>query len=201
MNEKLKQRLILAFGFLLIGCAIYAGYTFVRYLANLLLSIDKQLATAIIAASGTFLAAVLVALYSQRRTKDREIAEAHRPQKIEVYKSFMETIAGLLKRTKDESTDNSQEAFNKEFLEFFVAFTRDLIVWGSPGMIKAYYKFRTNTTSDATVLLLMDDILREIRKDLGNSNWSLKRGELIRLFLSDPEELERTIRGKLRSGR
>jgi len=184
-----------------VGPALYRGrnvwrLVFLRHLINLLLSIDKQVAASMVVASGTVLAAVGVALYSQRRTKEREIAEAHRPQKIEIYKSFMLTISEVLKRTKDKEADNSSEAFAKDYFEFFVSFTRDLIVWGNPSVIKAYDNFRRGSSSEAGVLLLLDDILREIRKDLGNSNWGIKRGDLVKLFLSDPERLEERITTK-----
>ena len=146
----------------------------------------------------TRLAAVAAALYVQRRTKERDIAEAHRPQKIEVYGRFMETVFEVLKRSKDETADSSQEAFEKEYLDFFVTFTRDLIVWGSPGVIKAYENFRRGVSSDPAVLLLVDDILREIRKDLGNSNWNIKRGDLIKMVLKDPGELDKALSHNLR---
>ena len=100
------------------------------------------------------------------------------------------TISEVLKRTKDQDADNSPDAFAKDYFEFFVSFTRDLIVWGNPSVIKAYERFRRGSSSEVGVLLLLDDILREIRKDLGNSNWGIKRGDLVKLFLFDPEKLE-----------
>lgn len=196
MSNKTKERLYAFLGFLLIAGAMYGGYLFLKYIGNLLLSLDKQFAATIIATSGTVLAAVGVAVYSQRRTKVREIAEAHRPIKIEVYKEWMETIGTVLKRTKDETADNSTEAFGKEFLDFFVGFTSNLIVWGSPGVLKAYENFRRGSVSEYEVLLIVDDMLREIRKDLGNSNRGIKRGDLIKLYLKDPAELDRKMIGK-----
>lgn len=56
--------------FLLSLAIIYGAYELLKIIFNLLLSIDKQVAVAIIAASGTVLAAVAVALYVQRRTKE-----------------------------------------------------------------------------------------------------------------------------------
>ncbi len=184
--------------FLLSLAIIYGAYELLKIIFNLLLSIDKQVAVAIIAASGTVLAAVAAALYVQRRTKEREIFEAHRPQKIEVYKQFMETIVTVLRKSKDESVDTSSEAFAKEFEEFFITFTRDLIVWGSPNVIKAYENFRLgSSTSGTNAVLLVDDILREIRSDLGNSNRGVKRGDLIKLFLKDPQELDKMMQKEL----
>lgn len=175
----------------------YAAYHLVTYLISLLSSIDKQVTASIIVASGTVLAAVGAALYVQKRTKEREIFEAHRPQKIEVYKQFMETISTVSGKSKDENVDTSSEEFAKEFEEFFIIFTRDLIVWGSPSVIKAYENFRLGANSSSNVIFLVDDILREIRADLGNSNNGIKRGDLIKLFLKNPDELDNMIQKEL----
>ena len=193
MNSKLKQIFLVITGLIFIAGISVGGFLILRYFGHLLLVIDKQVAAAIIAASATLLAAVGVALYSQRGIKKREIAEAHRSQKIEVYNQFMATIVQVLRKSK-ENADNSADAFSKEFEEFFVTFTRDLIVWGSPGVIKAWENFRRGHTSSVLVLILVDDILREIRKDLGNSNWSINKGDLIKLFLKDPDEMERMLK-------
>jgi len=36
----------------------------------------------------------------------------------------------------------------------------------------------------------MDELLKAMRKDLGNSNFGLERGDTVRVFLSDPDELQ-----------
>jgi hypothetical protein len=167
----------------------YVAYLIIAYLIGLISVIDKQVAASIIVASGTVLAAVGAALYVQRRTKEREIFEAHRPQKIEVYKQFMEAISDVLRKSKDGQMDSPE--YTKSLEEFFINFTRDLIVWGSPSVIRSYENFRLGSSSSPNVLLLVDDVLREIRGDLGNSNVGIKRGDLIKLFLKDPNEIDK----------
>lgn len=114
-----------------------------------------------------------------------EIAESHRPRKVEVYSNFMETIVEVLQKTRRKELDGITE--DESWISRFVAFKRDLIVWGSPGVINAYQQFERNAGKVSTreTILLMDAILREIRKDLGNRNLSLKPGALIQLFLTD----------------
>ena len=195
-NKRITFQAILSF---LVSLAIiYGTYELLKIVLGLLSSIDKQVAAAIIAASGTVLAAVAAALYVQRRTREREIFEAHRPQKIEIYKQFMETVTNVLRKSKDENADTSSEALAKEYEDFFIDFTRDLIVWGSPNVIKAFENFRLGSTVSGTnAVLLVDDILREIRNDLGNSNRGINRGDLIKLFLKDPQELDKMIQKEL----
>lgn len=62
-------------------------------------------------------------------------------------------------------------------------------MWGSPAVIKAYTAFRS-TGSDPHIVFRLDDLMQAMRKDLGNSNWGLARGELIKLFITDPETID-----------
>ena len=43
------------------------------------------------------------------------------------------------------------------------------------------------------MLLIMDDIMQAMRKDLGLSNWGLVRGDLMKMFLTDPETLDKML--------
>ena len=68
-NKRITFQAILSF---LVSLAIiYGTYELLKIVLGLLSSIDKQVAAAIIAASGTVLAAVAAALYVQRRTRER----------------------------------------------------------------------------------------------------------------------------------
>jgi hypothetical protein len=166
----------------------YAALSVARALLPSLELVDPQLLAAIIAAVGTVLAAVGTVVYSQARTKQLEIAEAHRPRKVEVYSNFMTALVELLRRTKRGQLEGITE--DEEFVERFYVFKRDLIVWGAPGVIKAYRRFElgANEGSARKRILRIDTILREIRKDLGNKTWTLPRGALIQMFLTDPIE-------------
>ena len=45
-------------------------------------------------------------------------------------------------------------------------------------------------TDSSNVIILVDHVLREIRKDLGHKDRDLKEGELISVFLANPKEIE-----------
>ena len=167
------------------GFAAYGLYRGAIILLPTLRSLDPEVLAAIIATVGTVVAAVGTVVYSQARTKQKEIAEAHRPQKVKVYSAFMDALVDLLRKTKRGELDNIAE--DEDFVERFLHFKRDLIVWGSPGVISAYREFedRALEGSARQRVLRMDKILREIRKDLGNKTWNLQHGALIQMFLND----------------
>jgi hypothetical protein len=183
--------LILSFLFLII--LGIGAYYLISYIIFIFRALDNQVAAAIIASMGTVLAAVGATLYVQKRTKEREIFEAHRQQKIEMYNRFMELLSGALSPAA-AGEEISSEEISEKYIEFFKEFTRVTIVWASPEFIRAFQKFRIQASEGGTnVLFLVDDILREIRADLKNSNQGIERGGLVKMFLKDPTELDAAI--------
>lgn len=178
-NAKTLQILL---GFFLLIVLGSIGYYVITYIIELFKSLDRQVAAAILTASGTILAATMAALFVQKRTKEREIAAAHRAQKAEIYSSFMKTLVDALRTSIEKKEINPEEYTN-----FFIDFTRDVIVWGSPEFLKAFHKWRTSDLTNENALLLVDDLLMEIRRDLGNSNKGIQRGELMRLFIKQDD--------------
>jgi len=158
---------------------------------------ESQLAAAIVAAAGTLLASVAAVVYSQQRLRKREIAESHRAKKAELYSKFIKEMIELLMKYKGSEPDVRSIAEDAKLQSFFMEFTSDLMLWGSRGVINKYSAFRSHGQPSAgNVLLLADDLLRAMRKDLGHSNLFLGRGELIKLLLSDPEKLDQLSRTK-----
>jgi len=82
-----------------------------------------------------------------------------------------------------------------------------LLLWGSPEVIHTWLTFRANSRrieaakKDPTqpaeaalqTILYMDDVFRAMRQDLELSNSGLKKGDLVKAFLTDPESLDSVI--------
>ncbi len=89
----------------------------------------------------------------------------------------------------------TDESLPEELEELFKKFRRGVLVWGSPEVIKAYQDFvRSASFGSVAVLQRADGVFSAIRKDLGNSNWGLNQGDLMKLFLKDPAEYDRMTR-------
>ena len=152
---------------------------------------DSQIAAAAIAFAGTVIAGIGAVVISQQRTKARELAEAHRPIKIELYTDFITQVVGLMRTGVGKSALDRNAQMELE--EFFFDFTTKVMLLGSPMVLNAYSAFR-GAVEDPKVILLVDDVLQAMRKDLGLSNWSLERGDLMKMLLSDPEKLDEVLR-------
>lgn len=147
----------------------------------------SQIAAATIAFAGTVVAGIGAVVISQQRTKAREIAESHRPNKTELYMTFITEVVGMMRA--GFSADDPNPDVMKHFEDFFFDFTTRAMLWGSPSVLQSYAAFR-KAGDDPNILLLVDDTLQAMRKDLGLRNWGLSRGDLIKMLLIDPESVD-----------
>lgn len=153
--------------------------------------VSPNVGAAIIAAVVT----AAVALYNQRTARLREIAESHRPQKVELYNVFMDIIDTTMDLSRrGELGRVTGDPGPAKLEELIQTFRRGLVVWASPEVIRAWEKMRSSGDQGFEILRKSDGVFRAIRKDLGNSNWGLDQGALIKLFLKDPGEYDRLLR-------
>jgi len=179
MNSKQTLLGLIAIAILiLLGWFVFGGI--ISWLGAQDSSVIAAFTTAVFGLSGLW--------YAQWHSKSRDIAENHRASKIKVYTIFFDLVE---KFQAEEITDKELEEGNlPEWLkEDFTKLNRGLILWASPNVITAWLSFRTASTSEGNTLLAMDEMYKAIRKDLGNSNFGLKTGDLIRIGLKDPDEL------------
>lgn len=177
MNK--RQNIFLAI-LLLVAILIFLFciiYFFSIWLKTLNPSVGAALVTAFLGLLGLW--------YAQWQSKSRDIAESHRSSKIEVYNLFFEIVEAF--QNEEIDADDLTNDFKKKFQQL----NRGLILWASPEVIKAYLNFREVAGKGSeNILFAVDTVYQAIRKDLANSNFSLNKGDLIRLNLKDPNELK-----------
>ena len=74
----------------------------------------------------------------------------------------------------------------EQMIEDLSKFSKQITLWGSSKVVKKWVKFRENGTKpDAgkANLFLMEDIMNEMRKDLGLKK--VKKGDLLAFFIND----------------
>lgn len=181
-----------------LALAAVLGFTIwplVSQTINVLLETNPEVAAAIIATSGTIVAGVVAVIVSQQRSKSRDIAEAHRSTKVEVYSKFIKGTMNLVRTGTKKKLTVDQLRGNKELENFFFDVSTNFVLWASPTVFRAYENYRkAGLTASAEILLRVDDVFSAIRKDLGHSNRGLARGALMKVFLSDPESIDKLIK-------
>lgn len=82
----------------------------------------------------------------------------------------------------------------EEFITQIFQFKKDLLLWGSPKVISAILEFENSAKNNSPLILAsINNLYQSMREDIGLSNKKLKKHELIKIFLSDPEEVEKLI--------
>jgi hypothetical protein len=200
--KKFLNFINIVFGLLLIALIGWGVIAFLRLYWQSVTSLEPNLASAIIAASATLIVAVLTVVIGKYYERKQEIENQQREKKIEVYEQFMEKWFDKLLVMSKSKDKNKNVLDDEEFVQFLSEFTRKLILWGSNDVVKKYSSFRqgsltpTQDSSPYAVLYNFEQVLFEIRKDIGHSNQTLKPGDLLTLFINDLQQATKKSKGK-----
>lgn len=192
--KKFLNFINIVLGFILIALMGWGIIAFLRLYWRSVTSLEPNLASAIIAASATMIVAVLTVVIAKYYERKQEIENQQREKKIEVYEQFMEKWFDKL-LVMSQNKDKSKNVLDdEEFVQFLSEFTRKLILWGSNSVVKKYSFFRQGSlapeqnSSPYAILYNFEQVLFEIRKDIGHSNQTLKSGDLLTLFINDLQQ-------------
>ena len=97
------------------------------------------------------------------------------------YGEFVEMIYKVQKNVKKPGTYSE-----KQMLEDLSKFSKQITLWGSSKVINKWIEFRENGTDPEKAnnnLFLMEEIMNEMRKDLGLKK--VKKGNLLGFFVND----------------
>ena len=134
-------------------------------------------------------------LYTQVSNRKREIDSAYRERKLEIYLQFLKTLEKLALATKPELGGQPTD-INKLTVELMDIRTK-AVLWGSPKVLQSISQMSKMSEGDtATMFKVMDNIQRNMRKDLGLSNMGLGDLFFVKLSLTDPKELDVLLQGK-----
>lgn len=187
-----SPKLAQAIGFLIgIGLIIGAGYLAWIVLARLLMfleSANPSVSAAVVGAMATVLVGVGGALYTQAQIKKREIEEAHRERKVELYKGFLDMVSKMM--AEQNENVSLKPPSQQELVDFMVEFKTNVVLWGSPKVINAQLNFQKVSESGGNVLFAVDELYKAIREDIGLSNKGLDKRQLVKMYLRDPGELD-----------
>ena len=151
-------------------------------------SANPSVSAAVVGAMATVLVGVGGALYTQAQIKKREIEEAHRERKVELYKGFLDMVAKIM--SEQNENVSLKPPSQQELVDFMVEFKTNVVLWGSPKVINAQLDFQKVSESGGNVLFAVDELYKAIREDIGLSNKGLNKRQLVKMYLRDPGELD-----------
>ena len=178
---------LVALGLAALG--LYLLWWVVSFIYTWIIDQHLQTVAAIVTLAGTIVVCVFALIISQQIAKARDIAESRRPEKTEFYTKLVITMVGLMR--KHEGAGAAVFDDREKFEKFLTDSTTQVIMWGSPDVLKKYAVLsQYGEIPNPDPVLIVDDLIQAMRKDVGLSTWSLARGELTKIFLSDPEKVK-----------
>ena len=131
------------------------------------------------------------ALYTQNKIQKREIDNAHRSKKTEIYFSFIKLIERVMMAHKKEL--NLEPLDEGELMTKMIEFKSDCLLWGSEEVLQALVNFQTLSASEPTpkkILRSVDPLYRAMRNDIGLKNTKLPKDFFAKWPLSNPKEFD-----------
>lgn len=137
---------------------------------------------------------VAAVIWAHNSAKRRDIEARHFTEKRAAYVGLVNTMYDVMVGKKVGKKPITSIQLATKLLDF----KKMLLIWASAKVIKEWNKIETRHLSDendpVTTMLIWDDFLREMRKDLGKNDSKLPRGELVALMLKADEK--DSVRGK-----
>ena len=93
---------------------------------------------------------------------------------------------------EDSKKPENERMSEKDMVKMVSEFSKGLTLWGSNRVVKKWLKYRKSSLqgNNKDVLIQMEDIIYEIRRDVGLGR-KLKRGDMLSFFINDIENLRK----------
>jgi hypothetical protein len=125
-----------------------------------------------------------------------QIRNEQREYKVKIYEDITHFFFEIIFATKLGKTPKTEE----EITTFLIDITPKLVMWGSDNVLKSFKDFRScagknasdSYASSINAILIFEQMLLHIRKDLGHSNQNLKTCSILGIFVNDIDEFIET---------
>lgn len=187
MIDKLKGTLTSIISVILLCVIVYGAFSSIKWLVIGLLNLNSDIAVAVIAASASLLVAAVTVVLGKLYEARAIIQKEHRDRKAPIYEALIKFLMRIVMSVKTE-----KPITESEMMEFLEDFNQRVMVWGSDGVLAAWVKWRSYAinqdmmkTNPLGLMFLYEEVIYQIRRDLGHSNVGLKRGDILKLFIND----------------
>lgn len=190
MSLKTKGMLQVIFGLSLFVGISYGAWLLLMAFVNSITAASPEVTAAIVGAMATILVGISAVLISQAHERRRSAEEAHRLKKVEIYQDFINMISRMTGSQNEHLS--MEEPDSEELVKYLFKYKSDILLWGSPKVIKAQIEFEAVSGSGNTKKLFMsvNALYMAIREDIGLSNSGLNNLELVKLALNSEARSE-----------
>ena len=159
----------------------------VNYVENFVSTSDQVIVVAMITGTVSITGVVISSIIAKVVDYKYNVKKYLYDKREESYKQFVEMIYKIMEDTKRKDGNKMTE---EEMTQMVSEFSKGLTLWGSNRVVKKWLKYRKSSIKgDKNILWEMEDIIYEIRKDVGLGR-RLKKGDMLSFFVNDIENLK-----------
>lgn len=159
----------------------------VNYVENFVNTSDQVIVVAMITGAVSITGVVISSIVAKVVDYKYNVKKYLYDKREEPYKQFVEMIYKIMEDTKRKDGNKMTE---EEMTQMVSEFSKGLTLWGSNRVVKKWLKYRKSSIKgNKNILWEMEDIIYEIRKDVGLGR-RLKKGDMLSFFVNDIENLK-----------
>lgn len=172
-------------------CLVAGIIKFKNYMKEFVSSTDKVIVVAMITGAVSIVGVVISSIVAKIVEYRYNVKKYLYDKREEPYKQFIEMIYAVMEDSKKSKEDRMSE---EEMIKMVSDFSKGLTLWGSNRVVKKWLKYRKSSMKESgqEVLIQMEDIIYEIRRDVGLGR-KLKKGDMLSFFINDIENLKNSF--------
>ncbi len=153
------------------------------FLQNFVSNTDKFVIVAMISGTVSIIGLLVTKILEFRYNRKKYLFD----KREKPYEQFISMIYKIMEDTKKTG---QQKMTEDEMIKMVTEFSKGLTLWGSNRVVKKWLKYRRQSINHGgtETLILLEDIIYEIRKDVGLGR-RLKQGDMLSFFINDVENL------------
>lgn len=159
------------------------------FLKKVMTTTDKVIIVAMITGGVSILGVIISSIVAKIVDYRYKVKKYLYDKREEPYEQFINMIYTIMENAKEPEELQMTE---KEMVKMINEFSRGLTLWGSNRVIKKWLKYRNGADirKGSETLLMLEDIIYEMRKDVGLRR-KMKKGNMLSFFINDIENLEK----------
>lgn len=157
----------------------------VSWLSSLASKLDAVIIVALISGTVSITGVIISTIVSKSIDYKKSRRTYLAQKREEPYAEFVEMIYKMQQNVKNENSYGEEE-----MIADLSKFSKKITLWGSSKVVNKWVEFRENGTDPKSAtenLFIMEDIMNEMRKDLGLKK--VKKGNLLAFFINDIKQV------------
>ncbi len=167
--------------YLIINAIAFGITSIVNWIASLSSTMDAVVVVALITGAVSIIGVIISSIFAKVIEYKHKRQEYLTHKREESYSGFVEMVYKIQQNGKNNFTYTQQE-----MMDDLLKFSKQITLWGSSKVVNKWVQFKENGADPqkaAKNLFLVEDIMNEMRKDLGLKR--VQKGNLLAFFVND----------------